>query len=200
MEKKKTLTIAMFSVCAAVIIGLIAAVAVLAAGSQTINSAINVTFTATSIDGTASATYTVGSTTTNMKVGSVSGTETVVDFKAADEASSYNLVPGDITLTETNKTVTFVYNFTNRGEIAYNAVVKYNDTNATDTNCKIEYQNGSDWVELGTAGATVNVAGKASDATADTTGSLTIRVTVQNVAKSAELSGNFAWTLTAVNA
>ena len=111
----KRLTIAMFAVLAAIIIGLAATLIVFAATGQNISSSINVSYTAEGIYGKASATYKVGEngTETAMK----NGTQTEIIFNGGVSGNSV-LNPENITLTSADSYVVFKYTFTNEMEKA----------------------------------------------------------------------------------
>ncbi len=196
MTGNKKLMIALFSICLVVIAGLLTTVIVLATQSGTITSSINISYTATDIQGTASATYTVENGSP-VNLVAKDGSSTTITFNAADETITESLsIPSGspVNLTSANDSVTFTYTFTNTGAAAYNATVNYTGTDAT--NFKVEYSTtgSSDWQTLvQSEGQTVAVA--AGSTGTPTTATFYIRITLNDVAQNANFVGSFAWTL-----
>ena len=187
----KRLTIAMFAVLAAIIVGLAATLIVFAATGQNISSSINVSYTAEGIYGKASATYKVGEngTETAMK----NGTQTEIIFNGGVSGNSV-LNPENITLTSADSYVVFKYTFTNEMEKAYYAELNYTDLNDDDKNITTTYStDGETYVE---SQDTVTI--PASETNTDGTASYYIKVAVANKAKDATFTGSFSWELDAI--
>ncbi len=184
MEKKKSLTITMFAVCAALIIGLVAAVAVLAANAQSFKSNINVSFVAQDIAGTVKATFTDNGTAKAMKVGGLESGVDTLTFDA-DTTTLQTLSPTieNVALSKTHPVV-FVYTFTNSGDRDYTASLT---ANITSNNVNVEYKAGETVTE--SLQITVPASGSAT---------FTVTVTLDNEAKDASYVGDFSWNLSAV--
>jgi len=184
MEKKKSLTITMFAVCAALIIGLVAAVAVLAANAQSFKSNINVSFVAQDIAGTVKATFTDNGTAKAMKVGGLESGADTLTFDA-DTTTLQTLSPTieNVALSKTHPVV-FVYTFTNSGDRDYTASLT---ANITSNNVNVEYKAGETVTE--SLQITVPASGSAT---------FTVTVTLDNEAKDASYVGDFSWNLSAV--
>ena len=195
MTGNKKLMIALFSICLVVIAGLLTTVIVLATQSGTITSSINISYTATDIQGTASATYTVKNGSP-VNLVAKDGSATTITFNAADETLTNSLsIPSGspVNLTSANDSVTFTYTFTNTGAAAYNATVNYTGTDATNFTVQYSTDNSDYQTLVQSEGQTVAVAAGSSEV--PTTVTFYIRITLADVAQNANFVGSFAWTL-----
>lgn len=194
MVGNKKLMIALFSICLVVIAGLLTTVIVLASPAQNVTSNINISYSATDIQGSMTAKYLLASSTAD-DGGATEFDGSPISFVAGDPDKTGTLnFSGPVSLSSSNSSIIFIYEFASTGDVAYDAVVTYEST--TETNFKVEYatdasQAGSGWTELVDEGTqTVNVA-------ANGTGKLYIRLSIEDTGKDATFNGNFKWALTA---
>lgn len=164
MTSRKKLTVTLTVVALVVVAAVVAVVGVLAATQQTVQSTINITFTAVDIDGTVSARYGVQKKSETSLVGGTPANGTVV-FKAADTTATGSLAIGGasddtaINIKGESEALYVTYVFT-RQEIDYNVTATF-----SDEDFKMEYYNEKDsaWVEV-TSSATPVLAGVAEGA------------------------------------
>ncbi len=184
--KNKKLMISLFSLCLVAIVGLLTTVIVLAAGTQNVNTTINVTYSATNIAGSVSAKYKVANgTAVDMTTDGTSNGAKTITFAAEDANANATLSPaGSIALDATNKYVEFTYTFTSSGD-SYKATVAA--TGFDKKNYTIQYKVG-DGEYSDTAASNVEVTSAAS-------ATVTIKIEIVNTAIGVNAAGSFAWTL-----
>ena len=125
MKTKNKLIIAFSALGVVAVAAVIALVAVLAAGQQTVTSSINVTYTATDVTGSATLTYKKGSDDWT------TFSNNSVNFAASDDARTQNITLSDgielsATTSGSNKVVEdlcFRFVFTNTGSTSYYATI-----------------------------------------------------------------------------
>ena len=189
MSSKKKLIVSML-VVAFVLLSIIATVAIaFALTQQTIKTSLNIGYTVEDIDGTASATFTIGGVTENltaMKGENVIG-DTLV-FKAGDTENVGNLMfPEDaLALTAQNDNVVIQYTYSNTGEKHYIASMSF-DGNIEADNMKVEYS--IDGVTYSEDRYAVVVPANTSNK------SYWIKISIEDKAKSASFTGDFNWLL-----
>ena len=188
MVGNKKWMIALFSICLVVIAGLLTTVIVLAAPSQTISSNIGISYSVSDIQGSISASYTIG------EEGPTSiGTESFT-VEQGDQMGSFDPVNINEGLSPTNKSVVFDYVFTSTIKNGYSVTCQYTPTNAT--NWTVEYSttnDGSDWQTLSsTCSTTVADGGTAETAS---TSHLYIRITLKDATVDSTFGGTFNFNL-----
>ena len=190
MNSKKKFIISML-VVSFVLLSIIATVAIaFALTQQTIKTSLNIGYTVEDIDGTATATFTIGGVTENLTA--MKGTQVIGDtlvFKAGDKEDAGNLMfPEDaLALTSQNDNVVIQYTYTNSGSKHYVASMSL-DSNIDQENMKIEYSiNGTDYSEQ--RYAVVVPAGAINR-------SYWVKISIKDKAKSASCTGDFKWLLT----
>ena len=197
MKSKKKLIIALSSFAFVLVAAVVTVTAVLAAANQAITSNVTVRYSAKQVAGTVSATYQVGSeAAVDMTTDGTSAGAKSITYTGNETNKPGTLAPLDvITLAAkedtvndklVGETVTFTFKFTNTGSADYTATVSYA---GTQENVDVVYdseltagESNTHYVVVG-AGETVSV---------------TITVTVINVALDAEFAGNFGWALAAL--
>jgi len=189
MKAKKKLIVSML-VVAFVLLSIIATVAIaFALTQQTIKTSLNIGYTVEDIDGTASATFTIGGVTENltaMKGENVIGDKLV--FKAGDTENAGNLMfPEDaLALTSQHDNVVIQYTYSNTGAKHYIASMSF-DGNIEADNMKVEYSiNGSSYSDQPYA---VVVPANSSNK------NYWIKISIIDKAKSASFTGDFNWLL-----
>ena len=169
---KYTLAVVAFVFTVALSVGI--TYGVMAAHQVTLNSPINVTYTAKDVAATLSANYQIGNqSAVDFKT---TNDETSIVFAANDATATKAFVsPGELQFDE-SKTITFTFSITNDGSYALTATVTLPETR--------------DNVTVTTTDNTVtfNVA-------AGATKTVTVTTTVTDATHDAEFSGNFAWAL-----
>lgn len=188
MVGNKKLMIALFSICLVVIAGLLTTVIVLANPTQTIKSDIGISYSVSDIQGSMSATYTIGEGEPQ-SVGSANFT--VEQGNISDTFDPVNITEG---LSPTNKSVVFDYVFTSTIDNGYSVTCKYTPSKAT--NWTVEYSttnSDSDWQTLSSTCSTT-VADGGSEGTASTS-HLYIRITLKDATIDSSFSGTFDFTL-----
>lgn len=185
--KNKKLMISLFSLCLVAIVGLLTTVIVLAAGTQNVNTTINVTYSATNIAGTVSAKSKIANQeAVDMTTDGAAGSAKTITFNAEDTNANGALNPqGSLALTAENKYIEFIYSFTSITDSRYKASVVANGFDMK--NYTIQYKVG-DGEYSDTAASNVEVNG-----TATTT--VTIKIEIVNTAIAVNAAGSFAWTL-----
>ena len=189
MSSKKKLVVSML-VLAFVLLSILAAVAVIfALTQQTIKTSLNIGYTVEDIDGSVSATFTMGGVTEKLtaKKGAQEIGEELV-FKVGDTESAGNLVlPEDaIALTAKHDNVVIQYTYSNTGIKHYIASMSF-DANIDAVNMKVEYSiDGSNYSDQRYA---VVVPANTSNK------SYWIKISIVNKAKDARFKGNFKWLL-----
>ncbi len=183
-KTKRKWSILLFSICIAIILGLVATVIILAASIQSINTSINISYIADGIFGTASASYKIGSQPQVDMLNS-SG-DTIIDFSNPDD--QFNLSPaGDIILTPSESFVVFKYNFTNtHTSKIYLATLTYTDDTSDDSNITFEYSSTGTNYTTENNYFRVNPNGNAT---------YYVKVSVANTSQNATCTGNFSWQL-----
>ena len=189
MKAKRKLLISMLAIVF-VLLAVVATVAIaFALTQQTITTTLNIGYVVEDIDGTASATYTIGGVTeslTAMKGNQVIG-DTLV-FHAGDTEDAGNLMfpEGQIPFSATNDNIVIQYTYSNTGAKHYIASMSF-DGNISADNMKVEYSiNGTDYSTNRYAVVVpANTANK----------SYWIKISIENKAKSASFTGDFKWLL-----
>ncbi len=185
----KKLVITGFAILAAIIIGLVTTLLVLASINQNVQSDINVSYTASGIYGQATATYKVGETGTETPLTNSNGNKIVFNGEIEGDKT---LTPNDINLNSENYFVVFKYTFTNKRDKVYYAEMTYDDTGVEDKNIKTTYSiDGTTYIETKSI---LNV--PAATDTADGVADFYIKVAVENKAKDATFTGDIKWNLT----
>ena len=192
MNTKKRLFISLI-VVAILLLSIITTVIIFAAAQQTISTTLNITYKVEDIDGTASASYTIGGITEKLtaKKGTNVIGETLV-FKAGDRENAGNLMfPKDaLALTSQNDNVVIQYTYSNTGAKHYIASMDLN-ANIKKDNMKVEYSiNGTEYSEQPYA---VVVPANTSNR------SYWIKISILDKAKSASFTGDFDWLLKGCN-
>ena len=189
MNSKRKLLISMLAIVF-VLLAVVATVAIaFALTQQTITTTLNIGYVVEDIDGTASATYTIGGVTeslTAMKGDQVIG-DTLV-FHAGDTEDAGNLMfpEGQIPLSAQNDNIVIQYTYSNTGERHYIASMSF-DSELVADNMKVEYSiNGTDYSANRYA---VVVPANTSNK------SYWIKISIDNKAKSASFIGDFKWLL-----
>ena len=189
MRTKKKLIVSML-VVAFVLLSIIATVAIaFALTQQTIKTTLNIGYTVEDIDGTASATFTIGGVTENLTA--MKGTQVIGDklvFKAGDTENAGNLMfPEDaLALTAQDSEVVIQYTYSNTGSKHYIASMDFN-ANIEADNMKVEYSiDGTTYSEDRYA---VVVPANTSNR------SYWIKISIADKAKSASFTGDFDWLL-----
>lgn len=191
MTSKSKLVVA-FSTLGVVCLGaIIACVFAFAAGTQSFKSNVTVSYIASEIAGSVSATYKVGAEgevvkmTTDGQAPAQDNSNTIITFTADTDnsASLGTLAPlADIELSKTNKTVTFTYSFTNTGDHDYTATLV-----ETVTANNLERESTPTGLVVTVPAATAGVAGTAT---------YSITYTISDLAKDAGFeNGQYSWTL-----
>ena len=189
MNSKRKLLISMLAIVF-VLLAVVATVAIaFALTQQTITTTLNIGYVVEDIDGTASATYTIGGVTESLtaKKGNQVIGDTLV-FHAGDTEDAGNLMfpEGQIPLSAQNDNVVIQYTYSNTGEKHYIASMSF-DGNISADNMKVEYSiNGVDYSEQRYA---VVVPANTSNK------SYWIKISIENKAKSASFTGDFKWLL-----
>ena len=195
MKSKKKLIVALSSFAFVLVAAVVTVVAVLAATTQTITSNVSVTYVSEQVAARVSAQYQKGTQAAKDMTDGNGGTE-IVFTGAESQTTPGTLTPGEtIVLDFDNQTASFIYTFVNTGDAEFIATVEYVDDaddsalNGTrDTNVEVTYGSTFDQ-DAGEGVHQVTVAGGATE-------TVTITVSIENVAKNAEFSGSFEWTLT----
>ena len=189
MNSKRKLLISMLAIVF-VLLAVVATVAIaFALTQQTITTTLNIGYVVEDIDGTASATYTIGGVTerlTAMKGDQIIG-DTLV-FKAEDTEDAGNLMfpEGQIPLSAQNDNIVIQYTYSNTGAKHYIASMSF-DGNISADNMKVEYSiDGTTYSENRYA---VVVPANTSNK------SYWIKISIENKAKSASFTGDFRWLL-----
>ena len=189
MRAKRKLLISMLAIVF-VLLAVVATVAIaFALTQQTITTTLNIGYVVEDIDGTASATYTIGGVTerlTAMKGNQVIG-DTLV-FHAGDTEDAGNLMfpEGQIPLSAQNDNIVIQYTYSNTGAKHYIASMSF-DGNISADNMKVEYSiDGTTYSENRYA---VVVPANTSNR------SYWIKISIENKAKSASFTGDFRWLL-----
>ena len=189
MRSKKKLIISML-VVSFVLLSIIATVAIaFALTQQTIKTSLNIGYTVEDIDGTASASFTIGGVTESLVA--MKGTNVIGDklvFKAGNTENAGNLMfPEDaLALTAQDSEVVIQYTYSNTGSKHYIASMDLN-ANILKNNMKVEYSiNGSSYSEQPYA---VVVPANTSNR------SYWIKISIIDKAKSASFTGDFDWLL-----
>ena len=190
MNSKRKLLISMLAIVF-VLLAVVATVAIaFALTQQTITTTLNIGYVVEDIDGTASATYTIGGVTESLtaKKGNQVIGDTLV-FHAGDTEDAGNLMfpEGQIPLSAQNDNIVIQYTYSNTGAKHYIASMSF-DGNISADNMKVEYSiNGTDYSE--NRYAVVVPANTANR-------SYWIKISIDNKAKSASFTGDFNWLLT----
>ena len=189
MNSKRKLLISMLAIVF-VLLAVVATVAIaFALTQQTITTTLNIGYVVEDIDGTASATYTIGGVTeslTAMKGDQIIG-DTLV-FKAEDTEDAGNLMfpEGQIPLSAQNDNIVIQYTYSNTGAKHYIASMSF-DSELVADNMKVEYSiDGTTYSENRYA---VVVPANTSNK------SYWIKISINNKAKSAIFTGDFRWLL-----
>ena len=189
MNSKRKLLISMLAIVF-VLLAVVATVAIaFALTQQTITTTLNIGYVVEDIDGTASATYTIGGVTESLtaKKGNQVIGDTLV-FHAGDTEDAGNLMfpEGQIPLSAQNDNIVIQYTYSNTGAKHYIASMSF-DGNISADNMKVEYSiDGTTYSENRYA---VVVPANTSNR------SYWIKISINNKAKSARFTGNFRWLL-----
>ena len=193
MRAKKKLIVSMLAIIF-VLLAVVATVAItFALTQQTIKTTLNISYTVEDIDGKASATYTIGGVTTNLRAiknGVDLGNELV--FTAADTEDAGNLeFPEDgLALSSTNDNVVIQYTYTNTGDKHFIASMSF-DSNIDYDNMKVEY---GIW-DFDSSSIKYSEQRYALVVPSEESLSYWIRISIDNKAKSASFAGDFSWLL-----
>ena len=186
MKSKKKLIIALSSFAFVLVAAVVTVTAVLAAANQAITSNVSVVYTAKQVAGTVTASYKVGAgSETSMGSVTYTGAEAPDLSKVLTPNANITLTADETADGVTVKPVVFTFTFTNTGSAAYTATLTYTDADNDDAN-----------VEMTTS---ANLVSNVITIPANTTNPITVTVTVtlENVALNAEFSGSFKWELAA---
>ena len=192
MKAKRRMLISMLAIVF-VLLAVVATVAIaFALTQQTITTTLNIGYTVEDIDGSASATYTIGGVTNYLEpiadAEHVSQDNRSLIFKADDTQYAGNLMfpEGQIPLTAQNDNIVIQYTYSNTGAKHYIASMSF-DSELVADNMKVEYSiDGTTYSENRYAVVVpANTANK----------SYWIRISIDNKAKSASFTGDFNWLL-----
>ena len=189
MNSKRKLLISMLAIVF-VLLAVVATVAIaFALTQQTITTTLNIGYVVEDIDGSASATYTIGGVTERLtaKKGNQVIGDTLV-FHAGDTEDAGNLMfpEGQIPLSATNDNIVIQYTYSNTGAKHYIASMSF-DGNINADNMKVEYSiDGTTYSENRYA---VVVPAHSTNK------SYWIKISIDNKAKSASFTGDFRWLL-----
>ena len=189
MNSKRKLLISMLAIVF-VLLAVVATIAIaFALTQQTITTTLNIGYVVEDIDGTASATYTIGGVTESLtaKKGDQVIGDTLV-FHAGDTEDAGNLMfpEGQIPLSAQNDNIVIQYTYSNTGAKHYIASMSF-DSELVADNMKVEYSiNGTDY---STNRYAVVVPANTSNR------SYWIKISIENKAKSASFTGDFKWLL-----
>ena len=189
MNSKRKLLISMLAIVF-VLLAVVATVAIaFALTQQTITTTLNIGYVVEDIDGTASATYTIGGVTESLtaKKGNQVIGDTLV-FHAGDTEDAGNLMfpEGQIPLSAQNDNIVIQYTYSNTGAKHYIASMSF-DSELVADNMKVEYSiDGTSYSENRYA---VVVPANTSNK------SYWIKISIENKAKSASFIGDFKWLL-----
>ena len=189
MNSKRKLLISMLAIVF-VLLAVVATVAIaFALTQQTITTTLNIGYVVEDIDGTASATYTIGGVTERLtaKKGNQVIGDTLV-FHAGDTEDAGNLMfpEGQIPLSAQNDNIVIQYTYSNTGAKHYIASMSF-DSELVADNMKVEYSiDGTTYSE--NRYAVVVPANTANR-------SYWIKISIENKAKSASFTGDFKWLL-----
>ncbi len=202
MSTKSKIIFSVGILCIVVSIAVVAIVAVWAASSQTVTSAISVKYYSNQVVGTAKANVIVGGKSTAMTTtGQSSGSDTI-KF-TGDEASDSNqtlkpvMTGSYIELTTENNYVVFEYIFTNSADHAYTASLTYS---GDDSNFTKKYAIRTSALTTGYATSiTTNFTNTLSTSVTKTnTTYVYIMLTISSNLSDASFVGNFVWGLNGV--
>ena len=226
MESKKKLIVALTSLCSVLLIAVVTMGIVWAATTQTINSNVKVTYTATAVSGSVSANYYFGSDTgTAMTSDGTNSGATTITFTDSQANVNGALQPqGNIVLQNADGQtfVIFEYIISNTSTTkGMSAVLTYTDNstspNVADTNIYAYTHSAgttavsTPWTNVATlrGASNANIIGGAATPTeapngqfisgtvaANTTAYFYVVVEIKNLANDAEFSGQFSWNLT----
>ncbi len=175
------------------VVGVLTTVAVLASGTYDVNSSIKVQYKAAAIQGGASATYTVGSTTTSMTTTGTSSGDAKISFAHGDAQTTYTLIPQTTKLTlEEGSSIVFAYTFYNQGSIYYATLDMSDLTSNASLSFSYSYDN-STYTTTGFTNAPIQAGSTASEAST----TLYIKVGLASTEEDVSCSGNISWTLLA---
>lgn len=193
MQTKRKLFITMISVSFVLLLVVAAIAMVFAMSQQTITTTLNITYKAQDIDGTASATYTLGGVTkklTAMKGGTVLGDTLVFHARDTENAGSLEFPEDALDLTNENDNVVIKYTYSNNGDKHYIASLEF-DSVLNQDNMKVEYS--IDGITYSSKKYAVVVPGKTESK------SYWIKMSIENKAKNASFKGDFNWLLEGCN-
>ena len=181
MKTKKKLLISVLLV-AFVVISVVSIIAIVfAATQQTVKTTLNITYTAEDIDAKVSARM-VYQTGTTEDMGSIT-------FEAGNTtAQTGTLSPsGNVELSKDEQYVVFEYTFQNTGDKDFVATFDYTDTEDADKNMSFGYKGEADNYKEN-ANAVLVLGGE--------TKTYSVKVSIENLARDAHLSGDMAWDMT----
>ena len=189
MRTKRKLLISMLAIVF-VLLAVVATVAIaFALTQQTITTTLNIGYVVEDIDGTASATYTIGGVTESLtakKGNQVIGDTLVFHAEDTEDAGTLKFPQDALALTSQNDNVVIQYTYSNTGAKHYIASMSF-DAQLKADNMKVEYSiDGTTYSEQRYAVVVpANTANK----------SYWIRISIDNKAKSASFTGDFNWLL-----
>lgn len=200
MGSKAKICLSIASIFIIAVIAAVVVVAVFAVGKQTVNSSINVTYTAVQVHGSAKAYVHLGDS--NMPMITDGGDEEII-FNATDENTPKTLKPSEqtITLTDEIDFVVFEYILKNDEQKPYTATLTYQDTGDADTGIDVFVTTSSSMISRPTIdNVTTAVEDMGGTIVEDEVkGELYVYVLFQlNGASEAGFSGRFTWTLSGV--
>lgn len=198
MNTRKKIIISICSLCFIAIAAVVTVVSVLAAAKHTINSEIDVKFTAVDIAGTVEAKYQLATDTEVYMTTdgqTVSDTNKTITFTGDTDEQTYTLKPQTtpIEFAKEKRDLTFTYTFTNDGDSEYTATVTLPSGAENVINVSVQVKTGdSDFTDVG-ENLTVTVPAR----TGETAGKETfaIKLHLDDTAKDGKYNGTFAWVL-----
>ena len=194
MSSKKKLVISLSVAAAVLVAAIIAIVAVFAAASQTVASNVKISYTASEVDGSISASYVVAGKGEAVQMGSASFTAGSDEITGTLNGASTE----EIKLDATNNYVVFTYVFTNNGQ--KNMQIS-NTITTLDSNLKATYKILNVDDEYQDSLSSAILAGKANAADTAKEAKIEVRIDVTNKAFDIEeASMSFSWTMSSTTA
>ena len=187
---KKGMIVA-FSICIAIVAGLIATIIVLASGTQGVGTSVSVLYVATDIEGTVSARYSKVNKNTSAVISTTdmvtsSGSKTVSFLSTAPTTTNLlNPTESSIALTDEQDLI-ITYTFT--AVETYYATLEYKDNSTSASNIEFSYALND--------GAYNPKMSMPIEVTPDKSTTYSIKFHIANTALNANLSGSLNWALT----
>lgn len=197
MDSKRKMIISITVFAVAILAIVITMVSVLAAQNVTVNSSINITYTADKIKGVVTGHYSVAGDA-NVKIGEI-------NYLGTEDDGAKNLNNGTLNISGVTKTknyVEFIFTFTNSGSTEYTATLKFTDNTAAtsleDDNIAMAYKGGlvTDYANVTTGTNGVYSLGQLTvPAGTSTPISYYVKVSIPKTHLDASFSGSFAWNI-----